>query len=134
VKGSDSRYNFNTLESSIKVIKQKPLKFKVTRKTGTDGATLSIHVMNKKTKKPLNGVKVKLQIYTGKKYKTITLKTKTIKGYKGVCGYSTNKLSVGKHKVKILPNTIKYKGSATSYMKITKQAKKHNPWESKESA
>ena len=134
VSAKDSRYNFNTLSSSIKVVKQKAIKFKVQRTTAKDGAQLLIQVMNKKTKKPINGVKVKLLIYSGKKYKTVTLKSKKYKKNNGICGYSTNKLTVGKHKVKILPNTILYSGSSTSSMKIAKNAKKSNPWETKISA
>lgn len=134
VSAQDSRYNFNTLSSSIKVIKQKAIKFKVQKTTAKDGAQLLIQVLNKKTKKPINGVKVKLLIYTGKKYKTITLKTKKKGKDKGICGFSTNKLSVGKHKVKILPNTIAYGGSATSSMTITKKAKSARQWETKISA
>ena len=135
VSANDGRYNFNTVLSSIKVIKQKAVKFKVQRTTGNDGALLSIQVLNKKTKKPINGVKVKLLIYNGKKLvKTVTLKTKKLGKFKGICGYSTNKLTVGTHKVKIMPNTIKYGGTATSSMKITKTAKKHRPWETKDTA
>ena len=126
VSASHSQYNFNTLTSSIKVIKPKKLTFKVTRKTAKDGATLSITVKYKK--KPVNGVKIKLLIYTGKKYKTVTLKTKKVGKYKGVAGYGTNKLTVGKHKVKIVPAAIKYKGSKTTSMKILKSAKQSRAW------
>lgn len=134
VSAQDSRYNFNTLSSSIKVIKQKAIKFKVQKTTAKDGAQLLIQVLNKKTKKPINGVKVKLLIYTGKKYKIVTLKTKKNGKDKGICGFTTNKLTVGKHKVKILPNTIAYGGSATSSMTITKKAKSTRQWETKISA
>ena len=53
--------------------------------------------------------------------------------YKGVCGYGTNKLTVGTHKVKIVPYDIKYSGSASSKMKISKKAKKAPAWETKDS-
>lgn len=119
-------YKLVSLTSSIKVVKQTAMKFKVKKKTLKDGASLSITVMNKKTKKPVNGVKVKLLIYTGSKLtKTVTLKTKSVKKHKGVVGYSTNELSVGNHKVKIQFSDIKYGGSAKSSMKITKKAKKY---------
>ena len=134
VSAKDSRYNFNTLKSSIKVVKQTALKFKVKKKTGKDGASLSITVLNKKTKKALNGIKVNLMIYTGKKYVTVTLKSMKKGKYVGVCGYGTNKLSVGTHKVKIVPADIKYSGSASSSMKITAKAKKVPAWETKDSA
>lgn len=127
-------YTFKTFTSSIKVVKQTPLKFRAVAKTGKDGATLSITVKNKKTNKALNGVKVKLLIYTGKKYKVITLKTKKFGKYNGVCGYGTNKLTVGTHKVKVMPFNIKYSGYAYSSMKITKNAKKIQSWETKDTA
>ena len=134
VSATHSQYNFNTLTSSIKVVKQTAVKFKVTKKTRKDGASLSITVNNKKTKKPINGVKIKLLIYTGKQYKVITLKTMKKGKFKGVCGYATNKLSVGMHKVKIMPVEVKYGGSASSSMKITKKAKKVPAWETKDTA
>lgn len=134
VSAKDSRYNFNTLTSSIKVVKQTALKFKVNKRAGKDGASLSITVMNKKTKKHLNGIKIKLLIYTGKQYVTVTLKSMKKGKFVGVCGYGTNKLSVGTHKVKIMPVDIRYSGSASSSMKITSRAKKVPAWETKDSA
>jgi hypothetical protein len=71
-----------------------------------EGALLTILVMNKKNKKLVNGVKLKLLIYTGKKYKTVTLKTKTFNKLKGMAGYATNQLSVGTHKVKIISTRL----------------------------
>ena len=127
ISATHSGYNFNALTSYIKVIKPTSLKFDVNRKTYRDGATLSIMVKNKKTKKALNGVKVKLLIYTGSKLtKTVILKTLTHENKKGVVGYATNELTVGKHKVKIVPYHIKYSGSAKSYLKILKSAKKED--------
>ncbi|WP_406535072.1 right-handed parallel beta-helix repeat-containing protein [Methanobrevibacter sp.] len=134
VSAKSASYTFKTFTSSIKVVKQSPLKFKVTKATGKDGATVSITVKNKKTNKALNGVKVKVLIYTGKKYTVVTLKTKTIGKFKGICGYGTNKLSVGTHKVKVMPANIKYSGYAYSSMKITKSAKKIPGWETKDTA
>ncbi len=131
VSAAHDGYNFNTLTSSIKVIKPKELIFKVKKKTSKDGASLSITVKDKKTKKPINGVKIKLLIYTGKKYKTVILKTKTQGKFKGVAGYATNKLSVGNHKVKIVPKSIEYSGTKTSSMKIKKSAKKYVGWAEK---
>ena len=134
VTASDSRYNFNSYSSSIKVVKQTAVKFKVTKKTAKDGATLSITVMDKKTKKRLNGVKVKLLIKDGKKTNVVILKSMKKGKFKGICGYATNKLSVGTHKVTIMTVDVKYGGFAKSTMKITKKAKKAPAWESKDSA
>ena len=122
-------YNFNTLTSSITVVKQTALKFKLqSRVVDKGGSLLSYLVLNKKTGKGVNGIKVKVFIYTGKTYKKYTLKTKKIKGkkktYNGAMGFSTNDFSAGKHKVIIKPVSIKYKGSVTTYIKIKKSATK----------
>jgi hypothetical protein len=126
---SHSQYKSSPVTSSIKVIKQTALKFKLkTKVDDNDGSLRSYLVLNKKTKKGVNGIKVKVLIYTGKKYKTYTFKTKKIKGkkvtYNGAFGFATNKFSVGKHKVKIMPASIKYKGSVKTTIKITKKARK----------
>ena len=130
VSASDSRYNFNTLTSSIKVVKQTPLSFKVKPNIGKDGSSLSITVTHKNKGK--NGVKINLLVYEGKKLvKTVTLKTKTKGKYKGVCGWGTNMLSVGTHKIVIKPAEIIYGGSKTVNMKIMASAKKYPNWETK---
>lgn len=126
VSATHAGYKFVSLTSSIKVVKQTAMKFKVKKKTLKDGASLTITVMNKKTKKRVNGVKVRLLIYTGSKLsKTVILKTKTFKKNKGIVGYSTNELSVGTHKVKIEFVDIKYGGNSKSSLKITSRAKKY---------
>lgn len=125
---SKPNYNSKTVKSTVIIIKQKSLKFKIEKLTRKEGAFLGVHVKDKSTKKLLNGVKIKLFVYTGSKYKTITLKTKTINKYKGSIIYATNKLSVGKHKVIIRPVSIKYKGFAKTTMTIKKSAKRYNAW------
>lgn len=121
----DDSYNCKQTVSSIKVIKQTALKIITTSEVDKDFSTLMIFTLNKKTNKFLNGVKLKVLIYTGKKYKTLNLKTKKIKEGKGLVAYATNELSVGKHKVKITVADLKYKGSKTTCFKISKSAKKY---------
>ena len=105
-------YSANPVTSSIKVIKQTKLNFKVKKNVAKDGSSLSITV--KKGKKGINGVKIKLLIYTGKKLtKTVTLKTKKKGKYNGVCGWGTNKLTAGNHKIVIKPAKLKFSGSKT---------------------
>ena len=133
VSASHAGYNFNRLKSSIKVIKPTPLKYKLQAKVNDNGgALLSYMVLNKKTKKGVNGIKIKVLIFTGKKYKAYTLKTKKVKGkkktYHGAIGFSTNEFSVGKHKVKLMPVSIKYKGSTVTSIKINKASKKIPPY------
>ena len=129
VSATHGGYNFNTLTSTVKVIKQTVIKFKlIKRVNGKKASLLSYRVLNKKTGKGINGVKIKVLIYTGKKYKTYILKTKKIrdgkKVYTGAVGFSTNDFSKGKHTVKIMPVDLKYKGSVTTYIKIQKSATK----------
>ncbi|MBR4448559.1 hypothetical protein [Methanobrevibacter sp.] len=129
VSASHKGYTLNSLKSSITVVKQTVLKYKLqSRVNDKGGSLLSYIVLNKKTKKGVNGVKIKCLIYTGKKYKTYVLKTKKIKGkketYNGAVGFATNSFSAGKHKVKLMPYSIKYKGSVTSCIKLKKSAVK----------
>ena len=126
---SHAGYNFNTVSSSIKVVKQTSLKFKLQlKRSDNGGALLSYMALNKKTKKGVNGIKMKVLIYTGKTYKTFILKTKKIKGkkktYHGAFGFATNQFTAGKHKVVIMPESIKYKGSVKTSIVIKKSATK----------
>ncbi|WP_405292883.1 hypothetical protein [Methanobrevibacter sp.] len=132
VSGSHPGFSFNTVTSSIKVIKPKELTFKVQKRVNdNDGALISYVVKDKKTNKGINGVKINLLIYTGKKYKVISLKTKKSGKYNGAMGFSTNDLSVGKHKVLVIPANIKYSGSAKTTMIIKKAAKKKQTYSHK---
>lgn len=129
VIGSHAGYKFNTLTSSINVIKPKKLTFKVKVNNAKDGSSISITTKNKN--KPVNGIKIKVLVYTGKKYETVTLKSKTIKGFKGAAGWGTNKLSTGSHKVVVMPASIKYSGSKTVKLNLKKSATKYIAWETK---
>ena len=124
----DGSFKANEISSSIKVIKQTAIRIYAPVDNAKEGSLVTILVMNKKTKKFINGVKLKLKIYTGKKYKTVILKTKKAHGGNGVCAYATNQLSVGKHKVVITPVLLKYNGSKKVTMKIKKSAKKVPGW------
>lgn len=131
VSSSEAGYKLNTFTSSIKVIKQTALKFKLREKHDDNGGSLrSFVVINKKTKNGVNGIKIKVLIYTGKKYKTFILKTKKIKTkkatYHGAVGFSTNQFSAGKHKVVLKPVSIKYKGSIKTSINLKKKAT-HGP-------
>jgi predicted outer membrane repeat protein len=119
VSSSHPGYRLNTFTSSIKVIKQKKLTFKVSKQKNPDSSSVVFRVFHKG--KAVNGVKLNLLVYTGKKIvKTIKLKTTTVKKKKGIVGYTTNELSVGTHKVKLVPASIKYSGSKKSKLKLTK--------------
>jgi 5-hydroxyisourate hydrolase-like protein (transthyretin family) len=132
VSGSHSGYSFNTLSSSISVIKPKDLKFKLkNRINDAEGSLISYLVLDKKTGKGVNGVKINMLIYTGKKAKIISLKTKKDGKFSGAMGFATNELSVGTHKVVVVPASIKYSGSAKTTMIIKKSAKKYQTFSHK---
>ena len=71
-------------------------------------------VKHKTTKKVVSGLKVKLKVYTGKKYNVYTVKTNK----KGYALLNTKLLSKGNHKVVIYSGDSSYKISAKSTIKI----------------
>jgi hypothetical protein len=81
--------------------------------------SFKVTVKNKKTSNPVKGVKVKIKVYTGKKYKTYSVKTNA----KGVASISTKSLSKATHKVAVnVKKTSKYKSaSKKSSIKIVKK-------------
>ena len=127
VTGSHAGYTFNKLTKYVTVVKPTALKFKIENVKNTKkGSLISFKVTNKKTKKAVNGIKVKFMVKVGSKYtKFITLKTKTVSGIKGIVGFFTNELSVGKHVVLVKPVSIKYSGSGKGTIKIKKSSKKY---------
>ena len=134
VSGTHAGYNFKSITSYITVVKPTALKFKVYKRNNEkSGSLISFQVLNKKTKKPVNGIKVTFEVKIGSKYKKfLTLKTKTVKDkkgkkIKGITGFFTNKLTVGKHAVIVKPVLIKYSGSGKSSITIKKSAKKYPP-------
>lgn len=105
VAGADSKdYSAKQVTSKI-VIKKAPAKLTPKKLTAKKGAKkyFKVTVKNKKTKKVIKGVKVKIKVYTGKKVKTYTVKTNS----KGIAKILTNKLKVGKHKV-VVASANKY--------------------------
>ena len=119
VTGKDKK-NFDAKKVTSKiVIKKAPAKLSPKKLTAKKGAKkyFKVTVKNKKTKKVITGVKVKIKVYTGKKAKTYTAKTNS----KGIAKISTKKLKVGKHKV-VVTSGDKYVTAkkAKSTIKITK--------------
>jgi hypothetical protein len=112
VSGADSK-SFSAKEVTTKiVIKKAPTKLTAKKVTAKKGAKkyFKVKAKNKKTKKPISKLKLKVKVYTGKKYKTYTIKTNK----KGIAKLSVKKLKVGKHKVLVK--------SADKYC-VAKQAK-----------
>lgn len=75
------------------IVKAPKVKFKYKK-----SKYFKITLKHKTTKKAMGGIKLKLKIYTGKKFKTYTVKTNK----KGVAKFNTKKLKYGKHRVKIM--------------------------------
>ena len=119
ITGVDSK-NFNAKKiTKTIVVKKAPAKITPKKLTAKKGAKkyFKVTVKNKKTKKVVSGVKVKVKVYTGKKAKTFTAKTNS----KGIAKILTNKLKVGKHKV-VITSANKYvvAKKAKSTIKIKK--------------
>lgn len=63
-----------------------------------------VTIKNKVSKKAVSKIKVKINVYTGKKYKTYTVKTNK----KGIAKLNTKKIKKGKHKVVISSGNKNY--------------------------
>ena len=123
ISSASKKYDIKSLTSSIK-IKPKALKLLVAFHKSKYYSTITIKAKNRSTKEYVNGVKIKLKIYTGKKYKTVKLKTGRFKKDNGLAKYLTNLPKYGSHKVKIQIYG-NYKGSAKGKLVINKNAKKY---------
>lgn len=73
-----------------------------------------VTIKNKETKKLLSNVKVKIKVFTGKKFKTYTVKTNK----KGLAKINTKTLKTGRHKVIVSSGNNNYKISAKSLITI----------------
>ncbi len=71
-----------------------------------------ITIKNKATGKLVSGLKLKIKVYTGKKYKTYTVKTNS----KGVASLSTRYIKRGTHKVVISSANSKYTVKKSGYL------------------
>lgn len=117
ISSSDETYNIKNATSSIKVAKAKTT-VKAPKVTGKfkKSKYFKVTVKNKATNKAVKSIKVKLKIFTGKKYVTKTIKTNS----KGVAQFNTKSLKVGSHKVIIYSGNSKYTISAKSTIVINK--------------
>ncbi|MDO5859246.1 hypothetical protein [Methanobrevibacter sp.] len=104
------------------VISKAPVNIKPTKiaTTYASGKYFQIKLINTQTNKAVSGARLTLKIYTGSKYKTVTVTTDS----KGVAKYSTSSLSVGAHKVVIsIKDTAYCTGSSkTSSITVSKSA------------
>ena len=119
VRGADSKdFSVSKVTSQI-VVKKAPTKLYPVKLTAKKGKTtyFKVTVKNYKIKKVISGVKVKIKVYTGKKYKTYTVKTNS----KGIAQLNVKSLTTGTHKV-VVTSANKYcvAKAAASSIKITK--------------
>ena len=86
--------------------------------------TFKVTLKDKKTKKPVKGIEVKIKVYTGKNSKTYSVKTNK----NGIAKISTKKLGKGTHKVVVTAKaTKKYKGKTVkSSIKIKTKSTSNN--------
>nr|WP_295161912.1 DUF3344 domain-containing protein [uncultured Methanobrevibacter sp.] len=117
ITSSNTAYDVKKTTSSIKVAKAKTT-VKAPKVTAKVKKTkyFKVTVKNKASKKVVKGLKIKVKVYTGKKYKTYNLKTNK----KGVAQLNIKSLKVGKHKVVISSGNAKYTVSAKSTITIKK--------------
>lgn len=119
INGLDGKnYTVNQLRTTIKVLAT-PTKLAPTAISAKYKANkfFTVKAINTKTNKVIAGLKVGLQIYTGKTYKVVYAVTNA----QGIAQFSTKALSIGTHKA-VAYSTNKYcKASvATSSIKIVK--------------
>lgn len=96
------------------------LKIKAAKLSTTygSGKTLNIKVTNYFTNNPVKGLKLALNVYTGKKYKTFHVTTDS----KGIAKYNPSSLNIGTHKVTV-KTADKYTddlGAKTTSIKLAK--------------
>ena len=107
----------NTL--SIKIIRA-PVKalLKKTSAGYNSGKVVKIKIVNSKTKRPVRFARLKVKVYTHKKYRLFTLTSDK----NGIARFDTSGLSVGKHAVKVLAGdgNIRVPANSKSVIKITK--------------
>ena len=116
VSSADKGYTAKSITSQIKVSKS-PIKMAPTSLKVKKGKYFNVKVTSTKSKKVLSGIKVKVKVYTGKKYKTYTIKTNK----KGIASLKISQ-KVGKHKVVLTPAQTKYYTgkTVTKTLKVTK--------------
>ena len=83
------------------------------------GDTLNIKIINKFTKKPVKECDVTLKVFTGKKYKTYTIRTKN----NGIAKFSASGLNVGSHKIEITTDYGECKVKKTTTVATITKAK-----------
>ena len=116
VSSADKGYTAKAVTSQIKVTKS-PIKIAPTALKVKRYSYFKVKVTSTKSKKVLSGVKVKVKVYTGRKYKTYIIKTNS----RGIVKFNTKDLKPGSHKVIITSADERYKINKVSKIIIGKQ-------------
>ena len=115
VTNIDKGFTAKSVTGQIKLSKH-PLKYSLNSLTIKKGNVLKVKAISANSKKALSGVKVKITIYTGKKYQTYTVRTDS----KGIASLKIAQ-RVGKHNFVISPAaTIYYSGQRSGTLTVTK--------------
>ncbi|WP_405267647.1 Ig-like domain-containing protein [Methanobrevibacter sp.] len=117
---SNDAYNCGETKLSNIKISKAPARLTPTKLTTTyaSGKCFKVKLTNSKTGLPISGIRLKLKVYTGKRYITKTVTTNS----KGIAKYSASALKVGTHKVITSVKDSKYASAASkkSSIKIKK--------------
>ncbi len=117
-KGESKNFTASSVTTKI-IVNKAPTKLSPAKLTAKKGKNtyFKVTVKNTKTNKVISGVNVKIKVYTGKSFKTYTVKTNS----KGIAQLNVKSLKVGTHKV-VVTSGNKYctAKTATSSIKITK--------------
>ena len=115
VTNMDKGFTAKSVTGQFTLVKH-PLKYSLNSLTIKRGNVLKVKAISTKTNKALAGVKVKITIYTGKKYETYTVKTDS----KGIASLKLSQ-SIGKHNFALSPAaTVYYSGKRTGTLTVTK--------------
>ena len=117
ISSNDNGYVAKNITRQIKVTRA-PIKMKAVSTKVKKGNKFQVKVTSKKNKKVLSNVKLKISVYTGKKYKTYTKKTNK----KGIANLKITQ-KVGKHKVivKVANKKLYRAGTLKKTLKVTKK-------------
>lgn len=111
INAINGNYKIKSLKSKFKIYKT-PLTIKAPKIVAKykKSKKFTIKLINKKAKKIVKNIKIKVKISIGKKYKTRTLKTNN----KGLACLNTKNFKRGVHKVFISPKNTNYYGKFIS--------------------
>lgn len=111
----DKSYDLSKKEFTVQISKAKTdIKLLKTSFKYKKSDNLKISIKNQIKKTAISGLKLKVKVYTGKKYKTYTLKTDK----NGMVKINTKILSKGSHKIQITSEDKRYLVSKTTSIKV----------------